>query len=163
MEVSHKTGLMPLILMLAFALSIPYAAAARQDFTVTLNSGTSFETLRQPQQAPWDPEVVLVLTDSGNWIALAKADIQTITASIEQSGLGTVIDSKTIAIGRLQDDQEEEDEDGEGAASDPTSALNSFLEGLSTNSQPVYNTEQFVNPGDAGVNAGFPADYAIEP
>jgi hypothetical protein len=170
MGVSNKTGRLPAILALALIVSIPGVAAAKNAFTVTLTSGASFESLRQPQEAPWDKSVLLVLTDAGNWIAMPKTDVEVITAAIEKSGLANVIDSKTVRIGRIDDGEEEEEEGtgtpGEGAGSDSLSQLQSFfseLQEASNESRPVYNTEQFVNPEDAGGTAGFPAEFAIEP
>lgn len=156
-------------LVLALAFLTAGSVAAKDYFTVTLSNGSSFETLRQPQQAPWDDNVLLVLTDSGNWIGVPKDSVDTIIASIEKSGFGKVIDNKTVAIGNIEASEEDEDEeDGEGGENgEALDRLDSFLEGLqdlATAGAPNYNTEQFVNPDDAGLSgSGFPADFAVEP
>ena len=170
MGVSTKTGRLAAVLALALIVSIPGVAAAKNAFTVTLKSGASFDSLRQPQEAPWDKDMLLVLTEAGNWIALPKTDVDRITAAIERSGLARMIDSKTIGIGKIDDGEEEEEGEGtpgEGArGSDALDRLEGFFTSLQegiNDSRPTYNPEQFVNPEDAGNTAGFPADFAVEP
>ncbi|MCH9650682.1 MAG: hypothetical protein K0U98_20795 [Deltaproteobacteria bacterium] len=157
----------------AFLLSAPVFAA--QTFTVHLENGNEFETLRQPKQAPWDENTVLVLTDAGNWIGLAKADVERISSSVEDSGFGRIIDSKTIAIGLLANDAPVEGEPGEsteggaeGAAiSQILNRYNEFMDGLEERTfssgsaaEESYSTEQFVEPGSStGVPLGVYDDY----
>ncbi len=143
--------------LLAAASPLPANAST---FTVHLTNGTSISTLRQPRQAAWDREVVLVITDAGNWIGVPKASVKEISSSVEARGIGRVIDSKTIGIGWMPNDEPGE---GEGEAEEPgqgapqTAAdraadrFGEFLDSLqdrSTGSQPNVTTEQFVNPED---------------
>lgn len=153
---------------LALSLSTPLFAA--QTFTVHLTNGNEFESLRQPRQAPWDENTVLVLTDAGNWVGLAKADVERISSSVEESGFGRMIDSKTIAIGVLANDAPVEGEPGESTeGSEESTAIsqilnryNEFMDGLEDRTfnsggaaEESYTTEQFVEPGSsAGVPLG---------
>ncbi|MCB1035349.1 MAG: hypothetical protein KDD47_16110 [Acidobacteria bacterium] len=151
--------LFPALTILAAVTWFAVLPAEAAVFTVYLKNDTAFETLRQPKQAPWDDELVLVLTEAGNWIGLPKADIDRISASIEERGIGTVIDKKTIAIGVLAND---EPTDEELAAEDAQkSPLDRFLDRLEelaedTPSQPSYNQQQFVEPDQA---SGIPLNY----
>lgn len=146
---------------LALLVSLPAQAGA---FTVHLDNDTSFETLRQPKQAPWDDEIVLVLTEAGNWIGLPKADIERITAAVEVRGIGRVIDSKTIALGTLANDAPTDEE--LAAESAELSPLDRFLEryeelSAEAPAQPVYNQQQFVNPDQAtGIPLNYLGDFA---
>jgi len=83
--------------LLALAL---FAAPASADvFYVTLTNGTVIETAHQPQQANWDPNLVLLLTETGNWVGFPKEQITGIRSEDPTQGFGIRINNKAIALG----------------------------------------------------------------
>jgi len=85
------------LLLLAFALlALPASADV---FYVTLKNGSEIQTSHQPQQASWDPNMVLLLTDVGNWIGYPKDEITGIRAENPTQGFGVRISKNTIALG----------------------------------------------------------------
>jgi hypothetical protein len=158
---------------LVLGLCLVASASAKDFYTVKLTNGTSFESLRQPRVAAWDEEMILVLTDTGNWVGFLKADVDSVTASVEASGLGTIIDANTILVGILGDFDDESDED-EGEVDEETLLRRQLLgaiEGLSGAGAegesggrggaetPNITTEQFVNPEDTVNSGGIPLSY----
>ena len=138
-----------IVASLAFLLvALP---AAAEVYTVTLTNGTEFETRAHPTIAGWDDEVVLLLTDVGNWIGIAKSDIVSVIADTERDGFGKVIDVHTVALGWAPNDAPVEDPD---AALDPTTRLLNFLAAEQSNRQD-FSVQQFAEPGDAG-QGGLP-------
>lgn len=152
--------LMPVVaagLALAMLGSLP--AEATNTFTVFLKNDTSFSTLRQPTVADWDEETVLVLTSTGNWIGIPKADIVRISASVEERNIGRVIDSRTIALGVLANDEPTDEElAAEDAARSPLDRFLDRFEDLVGEgpAQQNYNQRQFVDPDEA---SGIPLNY----
>ena len=134
---------------------MPVASAAT--YTVTLDNGTSFESRYQPEEATWDPDVLLLLTQYGNWIALAKADVAEVSTDIESRGFGKVIDTKTVSLGVLANDAPVPEEGGE-----PSNAqlLEQYL--AQQPPAPDYSVQQFVEPSQAG-QGGLPVGYAQQP
>jgi hypothetical protein len=82
-----------------FALALVAAPASADVFYVTLTNGTVIETAHQPQQANWDPNMVLLLTESGNWVGFPKDQITGIRAEDPTQGFGIRINDKAIALG----------------------------------------------------------------
>lgn len=81
-------------------------------FHVTLNNGSVIDTAYQPQQASWDPNMVLLLADTGNWIGFPKEEIDSIQAEDPTQGFGVRISDKTIALGLSPNDLPVPDESG---------------------------------------------------
>jgi hypothetical protein len=77
-------------------LALPVGAEV---YHVTLNNGTVVDTAYQPQEASWDPSMVLLLTDVGNWIGVPKADIQEVHTESQEKGFGIRIDDNTYELG----------------------------------------------------------------
>ena len=64
------------LLVLAFALlAVP---ATAEVFHVTLTNGTTVDSSVQPQQASWDPNMVMLMTEVGNWVGFPKDEISDI-------------------------------------------------------------------------------------
>jgi len=116
--------------------------AQAETFHIKLTNGTSFDSRYQPMQAPWDENKVVVVTDLGNRISLAKTDLAEITSSSELRGFGEVINNTTIEMGVSPNDEPEEEE-GAAQQREPVGALQEFL----TRS---YDQEQFVEPDEVG-------------
>ena len=99
-----------------FALCVlPAVPAAAEVFHVTLTNGSVIDTAYQPQQASWDPNMVLLLTDTGNWAGFHKDEIDNIRAEDPAQGFGVRISDKTIALGLSPNDLPVPDESGRSA------------------------------------------------
>ena len=135
--------------LLALASVMP---AGAEVFFVTLNNGTSIETAYQPQAASWDPGMVLLLTETGNWIGLPQADIKEVRSESQISGYGRAIDNKTFELGFAPNDSL----DPSAVSDDPDAARAQMLEQMlvlqqqefdQRRAQETYTVEQFVEPG----------------
>lgn len=99
--------------LLVFALCVLPAVPVSADvFHVTLTNGSVVDTAYQPQQASWDPDMVLLLTETGNWIGFHKDEIDNILADDAAQGFGVRISDKTIALGLSPNDLPVPDESG---------------------------------------------------
>lgn len=86
--------------LLVFALCVlPAVPASAEVFHVTLTNGSVIDTAYQPQQASWDPAMVLLLTETGNWVGFPKDEIDNIRAEDPAQGFGIRISDKTISLG----------------------------------------------------------------
>jgi hypothetical protein len=144
---------------LAAALALFAAAAlpaAAGDWVVTLHNGTEFVSRYQPEEASWDPEVVLLMTADGNTIGLARADVASVASDIESRGFGTVIDDKTISLGWAPNDLPDADAAAAGQGLSPEmQILQQMIAAQNQQPPPPQTVQQFVDPGSAG--GGLPA------
>lgn len=142
-----------IFLAVACLLAVPAADAAT--YIVSLENGTTFESRYQPQEASWDANMVMLLTEHGNWIGIPQADILEVTTDIETSGFGTVIDSKTVSLGVLANDRPLP---GTGEVTNED-LMREFL----TDRPPAqdYTVQQFVEPSNTG--GGLPVGYSQAP
>jgi hypothetical protein len=133
-----------LLVLVAGCLTLP---AAGEMFTLTLKNGNTFVTYYQPQEADWDPNQILLLTDFGNLIALDKDDVLEAVSDTETRGIGRFIDSTTIELGASPNDLPIPTEDAEAAAMD---ALQQAVLQQQLQPRPNYSQQQFVEPGQTG-------------
>ena len=139
-------------LLLAFALLAMPAAA--EVYHVVLKNGTEIETTRQPQQASWDPNMVLFATEVGNWVGFSREEIESIRAENPTQGYGVQINDKAIALGWSPNDLPEP-----AAGRDP---LNERMASIAermlelSERQQRYSVDQFVEPG---ATQGIPATF----
>ncbi len=111
-------------------------------YTVTLSNGTTFETRYQPEKASWDADKIVLLTDQGNRISLASADVSSVTVDTETRGFGSQLNATTMALGWAPNDSLDPDS-GEGqAALAAQAAADSAASGM----PQIYNQQQFVEP-----------------
>jgi len=150
------------LMLTALAGAVP---AAAEVYFVTLNNGTTFETAYQPQAASWDPGMVLLLTEQGNWIGLPQADIQEVRSETQIAGYGRVIDSKTFELGIAPNDAA----DPEAKSTDPNDARTEMLgqileqqqqEADQRRAEQSYTQQQFVEPSDL---QGIPSRFIGAP
>lgn len=132
-----------LILVLVLSLSFAGAALA-ETYTVTLNNGSTFLSRYQPQQSSWDQDTILVLNETGTWVALARKDIKNITAEAQNRGYGLRVSNTTLFVGYTAND----------AA--PTEAGAAAQGGEEPAAPRSYDIQQFVDPGRAG--GGLPVN-----
>jgi len=128
------------------ALCLLAVPATAEIFTVTLSSGATFQSRYQPEIASWDANKVLLLTTVGNWIGLDKSDITNVKVDHQTGGYGRVIDNTTVDMGYTANDNPTAEP---GQSASPQERLLAYLEGQQNQQQPVYNTEQFVEPDQA--------------
>ena len=145
------------------ALALLALPAAAESFEVTLVDGTKFETRYQPQEASWDPSMVLLLTEVGNWIGLPKASIASVDADVDAGGFGTRLNSTTIALGPSPNDAAIPGEEGTGgAAAAAQNQQNALLEAYlqQRQAEQSYTVEQFVEPNQT---MGIPSRFVGSP
>lgn len=152
----------PLLVALAL-LALP---AGAEIYTITLTNGTVVETAQQPQEAIWDSNVVLFLTDVGNWVGVAKAEIESVRSETQRKGYGIRISDSTVAIGWAPNDLPTEEEAAQGrtgvdraadaldrmaaqAEQDRNYSINQFVEPEQTQGMP----SRFVTGGGDGLDA----------
>jgi hypothetical protein len=146
------------LLVLVFALlALP---ATAEVFHVTLVNGTTVDSSVQPQQASWDPSMVMLMTDVGNWVGFPKAEIADIKAVDPTAGFGVRISSTAIALGRFSNDLPEsvkansaEDINNRYLALANKALDHSIQQGVSTE-QSQGIPAAFAGYGNGGLNAG---------
>jgi|tagenome__1003787_1003787.scaffolds.fasta_scaffold20702441_2 hypothetical protein len=144
------------LLLLAFALlAVP---ATAEVFHVTLTNGSTVDSSVQPQQASWDPNMVMLMTEVGNWVGFQKDEITDIKVVDPTAGFGVRISNTAIALGRFSNDLPDPTKGGSGQDD-----LNSRYLSLATKAlelqerQQNYSVQQFVSPGQT---QGIPASFA---
>ncbi|MFL6264053.1 MAG: hypothetical protein ACJ76Y_30575 [Thermoanaerobaculia bacterium] len=151
------TRVWPLLLALAL-LAVPASADV---YYVTLTNGSVITTAHQPQQASWDPNMVLLLTEVGNWIGFPKDQIQGVRAEDPTQGFGIRISDKAIALGRSPNDLPA----GDGSAKSRADQLTDRYLALAERQLAIeearqnYSVEQFVEPGSS--RGGIPISYGV--
>ncbi|HKV12545.1 MAG TPA: hypothetical protein VJ725_30655 [Thermoanaerobaculia bacterium] len=154
----------PLLVALAL-LALP---AGAEIYTITLTNGTVVETAQQPQEATWDSNLVLFLTDVGNWVGVTKAEIESVRSETQRKGYGIRISDSTVAIGWAPNDlpTEEEAAQGRGGVDRAADALDRMA--AQAEQDRNYSINQFVEPDSTQgmpsrfVGGGFGSD-PIEP
>jgi hypothetical protein len=128
----------------AFALVGAFAALPGQaiSYTVTLKNGTTFESRYQPEYASWDANKVVLMTEFGNRVALAAADIESVTVDSESRGFGHQLNASTLLLGWAPNDSLDPNSD-EGKAAIAAEQAAAAAGGYAPQ---VYNQEQFVEP-----------------
>jgi len=145
---------MRLTWILALLAMLPMAAAA-ETFTLTLDNGTTLLTRYQPKLSMPDESKVMLLTETGNWIAIARESVVGLTNSTESRGFGRVIDTTTIALGPSPNELELVEGD---SPSDPATRLLEYMTERDSAPERDYSVNQFVNTEAAG-QGGFPSTY----
>jgi hypothetical protein len=100
---------------LLMAAAVP---ADAQAYKVTLKNGNTFISKYEPEDATYDPSKMVIITDVGNRIALAKDDVVAVVLDIENRGFGIMLDTTTIMVGFTANDAPGGEEGEEGG--DPT-------------------------------------------
>lgn len=150
----RRSLILSALALLALAV-FPATPANAEVYTVTLTNGSVLETAYQPQEASFDKNMVLLLTDVGNWIGVRKTEIESIQSDAELSGYGKVIEKNTILLGWAANDAADPaaQPKGQDAAIDAqTQALNQLYE--QRKAQENYSIKQFVQPNET---QGIPA------
>ena len=135
-------------------LALPVSAEV---FTVTLTNGSTLETQYQPQEAAFDNDMVLLLTEVGNWIGVRRDEIESVVSDAESSGFGKVIGKNTIDLGWAANDAVDPNAPAADGKEDPglslaAQALQNLYE--QRQAQESYTVKQFVQPNET---QGIPA------
>lgn len=130
------------LLLAVAALALLAGPALAETYTVTLRSGGTFLTRYQPQEASWDKDMILVLSEVGNWAALPRQDITSIKSDTSNRGFGKRVDATTVVLGWSANDYVD---DGSGGAIGGPPPERS------------YDQNQFVDPED--LRGGLPATF----
>lgn len=147
------------LVALAFAATAPLQAAL---FTITLTNGTSFESRFRPRDAQYDAQKVVFQDETGNLIALAKSEIDSIESDVGAKGFGHMLDDTTMAFGWAPNDKGE---------SRPDDAI-ATTEESDTPTEPIYNVNEnpsvplfysFSGGGDAAATSTPPAPTPAPP
>ena len=146
-----RVWLLPLLALALLALP-----ASAEVFHVTLKNGTTIDSSVQPQQANWDPKMVMLMSEVGNWVGFSQDEIESIKAEDPTSGFGVRISSTAIALGRFSNDLPEE------GKTNPQEELNQRYLALAnrmleqSERQQRYSVQQFVEPNQTqGIPSGF--------
>lgn len=140
-------------LLLALALiAIP---ATAEVYHVTLKNGSEIETMRQPQQASWDPNMVLFMTEVGNWVGFAKDEIEGIRAENPTQGYGVQISDNAIALGWSPNDLPAEAAGRQGDLNDRLASI-AERQLQMAEKQQNYSINQFVQSEQT---QGIPASF----
>jgi hypothetical protein len=113
-------GFVPAALAVVALCAASAGPAAAQAYKVTLKNGNTFLAKYEPEDATYDSSKLLLTTEVGNRIALAKDDVADIVADVENRGFGRIIDHTTILVGVSANDAPGGEEGEEGAAGDGT-------------------------------------------
>lgn len=153
-------------LLALLLLALP---AGAEVYYVTLHNGSVMETKYQPQEASWDDSVVLLMTEVGNWIGVAKSEIASVRSEAENNGFGKVIGNNTVLLGWAANDAADPNAAAAagGRQGDPAmQAMAEAIQGLydQRSAQQNYTVQQFVQPnqlqgiptGLVGVGTGTP-------
>jgi len=145
------TGKALFLLALAALLAAP--AAMADTYHVRLENGDVFDSRYPPEEASWDSNTILLHTETGNWVGVARSRVVRIESETELRGHGRRIDATTIYMGRTANAAPVPTE---GQQQDPNLALLQAVYNQQQQQQN-YSIEQFVEPGEIG--GGIPVGF----
>jgi hypothetical protein len=145
-------GTAGVVALAACVLALSALPAQAEVYHVKLRNGTSIDTAYQPQQAPWDPTLVVLLTDSGNFVGLPQKDVESVSTESEVRGFGVSLNFNTVAIGWAPNDVPEPT--APNAQSTALQALQNMAQ--QQQEQAHYTVPQFVNTDQT---QGIPARF----
>jgi hypothetical protein len=154
-QVRIASGIVPVLLAALLGAAARPAAAAV--YHLTLTNGSVIDSLYEPQEASWDHDMVLVLTDAGNWMGVEKADLATVSSENAMRGFGVVINATTIALGDAPNDAPVANP--KDAGSSTQQVLQNLLQ--QQQSKPNYTIQQGVQTEDTqGIPSSLISPYA---
>lgn len=139
--------------------AVPATPAVAEVYTVTLTNGNVLETQYQPQEAAFDKNLVLLMSDVGNWIGVRSDEIESVVADAESSGFGKVISKNTVLLGWSANDAADPATQA-AAEADPAVQAMQDLYRL-RQEQQNYTIKQFVSPNETqGIPASLVGTYS---
>lgn len=147
-------------LALGLASLVVVSPIAAEFYEIQTQNGAVIESRYQPKESSWDPSLVLVMTEVGNWVGIPKADIVEVKTVGNDRGFGYVINPTTIALGWSPNEPTAEEiaaqktaAGGEGgkdaAVIQALQALYAGQGGTNANQPPPYSVQQFAEPSQA--------------
>lgn len=153
-----------LVALLALLASVVPLGASAEVFTVTLTNGNVLETQYQPQEAVFDKDMVLLLTEVGNWIGVRRDEIESVVSDAESSGFGKVIAKNTVDLGWSANDAADPNAPAAEGKQDPNMSLAArALQNLyeQRQAEQSYTIKQFVQPSETqGIPSGLIGPYS---
>ena len=147
-----------LVALTALLASFPMGASA-EVYSVTLTNGSVLETQYQPQEASFDKDMVLLMTEVGNWIGMRRDEIASVVSDAESSGFGKVIGKNTVDLGWAANDAADPNAPGADGKQDPGLSLAAqALQAVYQQRQTAesYTIKQFVQPNETqGIPSGL--------
>ncbi|HSL83454.1 MAG TPA: hypothetical protein VLF66_11805 [Thermoanaerobaculia bacterium] len=143
-----------LLLVLALAAVLAAPAALADVYHVILQNGGRYESRHPPEEAAWDAGTLLVYTETGNWVGVARDRIVRVESETEIRGHGQRIDATTVYMGRTANAAPAPGT--EGGETDPQLQLLQAIYDRQLQ-QESYTIEQFVEPGATG--GGIPVGF----
>src|SRR5215218_903232 len=137
--------------LVALLAALPAIPAAAEVYSVTLTNGSVLETQYQPQEAVFDKDMVLLLTEVGNWIGVRRDEIATVVSDAKSSGFGKVIGKNTVDLGWAANDAADPNAPGADGKQDPGLSLAAqALQAVYQQRQAAdsYTIKQFVQPNE---------------
>ncbi len=151
-----RRTLVPASLLALLALALVGVPAMAEVYHVNLANGTKFDSRYPPEEASWDANTLLFITETGNWIGISRDQIDSVKAETETRGHGTRINATTIYMGRAPNANQSPEEEAKGR-NPQLQLLQNLIDQQSQ--QQNYTVEQFVDPSQAG-QGGLPVGYA---
>jgi hypothetical protein len=149
--------------LVALLAALPAIPASAEVFTVTLTNGNVLETQYQPQEAVFDKDLVLLLTEVGNWIGVRREEIETVVSDAESSGFGKVIGKNTVDLGWSANDAADPNAQADGKQDPGLSLAAQALQAVYQQRQAAdsYTIKQFVQPNETqGIPSSLISPYA---
>ena len=144
---------------LGLALLLVALPAAAEVYHVNLHNGASYESRYPPEEASWDADTVLVITETGTWVGIERSTIASVETETELRGYGERIDATTVRMGRTPWSGPLTEE--EVSPQDRQLQLLEAIYRQQSQPPPDYTMEQFVEPGELGTGntGGIPVGF----
>ncbi|HWM93583.1 MAG TPA: hypothetical protein VN493_22685 [Thermoanaerobaculia bacterium] len=147
------------LLALSAVSAIP---ASAEVYTVILKNGNVLETQYQPQEASFDEDMVLLMSEVGNWIGVRRDEIESVMSDAESSGFGKVIAKNTVLLGWSANDAADPATQQAGQVDPAVQAMQNLYQ--QRQEQQSYTVKQFVSPNETqGIPAGLVGTYSAPP
>jgi hypothetical protein len=149
-----------LVALVAAVLALPVSAEV---FTVTLTNGNVLETQYQPQEAVFDKDMVLLMSEVGNWIGVRRDEIESVVSDAESSGFGKVIGKNTVDLGWSANDAVDPNAPGADKQDPALSLAAQALQAVAQSRQTAesYTIKQFVQPSETqGIPSSLISPYS---
>jgi hypothetical protein len=154
--VRAQVRILPALVLLAALSAVAAVPASASVFHLTLANGTVIDSLYEPQEASWDHDMVLVLTDAGNWIGVKKSDLVNVASENATRGFGISINATTISLGEAPNDLPVP---GKETGNSTQQAIQSLLEQQQV--KPNYTIQQGVQTEETqGIPSSFISPFA---
>jgi hypothetical protein len=149
-----------ILVALVALLALPVSAEV---FTVTLTNGNVLETQYQPQEAVFDKDMVLLMSEVGNWIGVRRDEIESVVSDAESSGFGKVIGKNTVDLGWSANDAADPNAPGADKQDPALSLAAQALQAVAQSRQAAesYTIKQFVQPSETqGIPSSLISPYS---